>query len=108
MKRILSILVIFLLASAMSAAHVVAQAPQPYPQMPSGSGTPAEAKKQVEGTIKNVDPDGGVVTLEDGTRLMIPASVRVQRAALKEGATVKASFTENPAGQKIGTSIEVQ
>jgi hypothetical protein len=34
--------------------------------------------------------------------------VKVERASLKEGATVKASFTENAAGQKIVTSIQVQ
>ncbi len=107
MKRTLSILVVILLASVMSAAPVMAQAPQPYPQMPGGSGAPAEAKKQVEGTIKSVDPDGGVVTLDDGTKLMIPASLRTQRGALKEGAMVKASY-EDRGGQKIVTSIEVR
>lgn len=107
MKRTVSILVVVLLAaSVMSAAHVTAQG-LPYPGMPSGSGAPAEAKKQIEGTIKSVDPDGGVVTLGDGTRLMIPASVRIQRDALKEGAAVKASYEER-GGQKIVTSIEVR
>ncbi len=104
MKRTLSILVVILLASVMSAAPVMAQG-VPYPGMPGGSGAPAEAK-QIEGKIKNFE--GGVVTLDDGTKLMIPASVKVERASLKEGAAVKASFTENAAGQKIVTSIEVQ
>ncbi len=113
MKRTLSILVVILLASVMSAAPVMAQAPQPYPQMPGGqmpggAGAPAEAK-QIEGKIKTVN--GGLVTLEDGTKLMIPASVlvssKVERASLKEGATIKASF-EQRAGQNIVTSIEVQ
>ncbi len=106
MKRTVSILVVALLAaSVVSTAHVMAQG-LPYPGMPAGSGAPAEAK-QIEGKIKSVDPDGGVVTLEDGTRLMIPASLKVQRDALKEGATVKASYEEK-GGQKIVTSIEVQ
>ena len=105
MKRILSILAVVLLAaSVVSTAHVMAQAPQPYTQMPGGSGAPAEAK-QIEGKIKSFN--GGVVTLEDGTKLMIPASVKVQRDALKEGATVKASYEERT-GLKIVTSIEVQ
>jgi copper chaperone CopZ len=88
----------------MSAAPVMAQVPQPYPQIPAGAGAPAEAK-QIEGKIKTVD--GGLVTLDDGTKLMIPASVKVERASLKEGATVKASY-EQRAGQNIVTSIEVQ
>ncbi len=104
MKRTFSILVVILLASVMSVAPVMAQAQQPYPQMPGGAGAPAEAK-QIEGKIKTVD--GGLVTLEDGTKLMIPASVKVERASLKEGATIKANF-EQRAGQNIVTSIEVQ
>ena len=94
MKRTLSILVVILLASVMSAAPVIAQ----------GAGAPAEMK-QIEGKIKTVD--GGLVTLDDGTKLMIPASVKVERASLKEGATVKASY-EQRAGQNIVTSIEVR
>jgi hypothetical protein len=105
MKRTLSILVVILLASVMSAAHVMAQG-LPYPGTPGGSGAPAEAK-QIEGKIKSVDPDGGVIMLDDGTRLMVPASARLRRDALKEGATVKVSYEER-AGQKIITSIEVQ
>ncbi len=92
MKRTFSILVVILLAaSVVSATEVMAQAAQ---------------EKQIEGMIKSVDPNGGVVMLEDGTRLMIPASVRVQRDALKEGVPVKASYEET-GGQKIVTSIEV-
>jgi len=92
MKRTLSILVVILLAaSIVSATEAMAQAAQ---------------EKQIEGTIKSVDPDGGVIMLEDGTRLMIPASVRVQRDALREGAPVKARYEES-GGQKIVTSIEV-
>ncbi len=63
-------------------------------------------EKQIEGMIKSVDPDRGVVMLEDGTRLVIPAALRVQRDTLREGAPVKASYEET-GGQKIVTSIEV-
>jgi len=93
MKRTLSILVVILLAaSVVSATAAMAQAPHP--------------EKQIEGMIKSVDPDRGVVMLEDGTKLMIPAAVRVQRDALREGVPVKASYEES-GGQKIVTSIEV-
>jgi Cu/Ag efflux protein CusF len=92
MKRGFSILVVILLAaSVVSATEAMAQAAQ---------------EKQIEGMIKSVDPDRGVVVLEDGTRLMIPAAVRVQRDALREGVPVKASYEES-GGQKIVTSIEV-
>ena len=61
---------------------------------------------EVSGKIKSVDPAGKTVLLEDGTRLMIPGSVSVDPAALKAGATVKASVEEK-GGQKVVTAIQV-
>ncbi len=58
------------------------------------------------GKIKSVDPAGKTVLLEDGTRLLIPASVTVEPAALKAGATVKATVEEK-GGQKVVTAIQV-
>jgi hypothetical protein len=60
----------------------------------------------VEGKIKSVDQSGRVVTLEDGTKLMIPATARVDKNMLKPGASVKASFEEKGA-DKVVTSIQV-
>jgi len=65
------------------------------------------AAADVQGTIKSVDPSGRVVTLEDGTQLMIPATTKVDRDALKPGAQVKASF-EAKGTSKVVTSIQVQ
>ena len=48
-----------------------------------------------------------MVTLDDGTKLMIPPALNVQRGALKEGAIVKARYEER-GGQKVVTSLEVQ
>ena len=75
---------------------------------PGGSsGAPGMANaKQIEGTIKSVDPSGRVLMLEDGTQLMIPPTIKIQREALHEGAIVKASFEER-GGQKVVTSMEV-
>jgi len=70
------------------------------------SKPPAIAKTEVSGRIKSVDPAGGTVLLEDGTRLMIPGSVTVNPAALKAGATMKASIEEK-GGQKVVTAIQV-
>ncbi len=72
-------------------------AAQPQRQAPDGS--------MVEGKIANVS--GAKVTLADGTELMIPSNVKVQRAELKPGAMVKASFEER-GGQKVVTAIEVR
>jgi Cu/Ag efflux protein CusF len=63
-----------------------------------------ETGSMVEGKIVKVS--GAKVTLDDGTKLMIPSSVKVQRADLKPGATVKASF-EELGGQKVVTAIAV-
>jgi len=71
--------------------------PQPQGQAPDGS--------TVKGKIVNVR--GAKVTLADGTELMIPSDVKVQRADLKPGATVKASFEER-GGQKVVTTIVVE
>lgn len=61
----------------------------------------------IEGKIKSVDPAGRLVTLEDGTRLVIPATVKVARQDLKPGASVRASF-QDQGGQKMVTAITVQ
>ena len=60
----------------------------------------------VEGKIKSVDTSGRVVTLEDGTTLTIPPTAKVEKNALKPGATVKASFEEK-GGDKVVTAIQV-
>lgn len=62
----------------------------------------------VQGKIKAVDPSpkGHMVTLDDGTKLVIPAALKIQRQDLRPGANVKASFEEQN-GQKVATSIQL-
>jgi Protein of unknown function (DUF1344) len=48
-----------------------------------------------------------MLTLDDGTQISIPASVKVQADQLKPGANVKASF-EVKNGQKVANSIEMK
>src|SRR5439155_14148929 len=62
--------------------------------------------EEVQGKIKSFDAAGNTVVLEDGTQLMIPPTVRVERQALKPGANVKASYEEKD-GHKVATSIAV-
>jgi hypothetical protein len=47
------------------------------------------------------------VTLDDGTMLMFPASLKSWRGALRIGAMIKAAY-EVKGGQKVVTSIEAQ
>jgi hypothetical protein len=83
---------------------VGAQTGQPPASAPKAPATAAAT--EVSGKIKSIDPAGRTVLLEDGTRLMIPDSVKVAPGALKAGATVKASV-ENKGGQKVVTAIQV-
>ncbi|MBI3780542.1 MAG: DUF1344 domain-containing protein [candidate division NC10 bacterium] len=64
------------------------------------------AAQTIEGKIMSVDPYGRMVTLLDGTKLMIPPHVKVQRDALKEGVTVTATF-EQKGEQNVVTSLVV-
>lgn len=68
---------------------------------------PAVWAGDVHGKIKSIDQTGRMVTLEDGTMLMIPATVRVNRQELTPGADVKVSYEEK-GNQKVVTQIEVQ
>ena len=61
----------------------------------------------VQGKIKSVDQSGRMLTLEDGTQLMIPATVRVNRQDLMPGNDVKVSF-EDKGTEKVVTQIEVE
>jgi Cu/Ag efflux protein CusF len=110
-RRILLILLALLVAIPVGwVGEIYAQAgPQAPPGTPGAGapGAPGAGAKEVEGKIKNVDPSGRMVTLEDGTKLTIPPALNVPREALKEGAIVKASFEER-GGQNVVTSMRVQ
>jgi Protein of unknown function (DUF1344) len=70
------------------------------------TSAPATGGKTIEGKVMLVDPAGTSLTLDDGTKLTIPASVTFSRADLKPGAQVKAAYEERD-GQKILTNLEV-
>jgi ferric-dicitrate binding protein FerR (iron transport regulator) len=59
---------------------------------------------EVSGKIQKVDTMERSIVLEDGTQLWLAESVSAD--ALKEGATVKASYEEKD-GKKVATEIEV-
>ncbi len=66
----------------------------------------AWAAQTIGGKIMSVHPAGKMVTLYDGTKLMISPGVKVQRDTLKKGVLVIATYEEQ-SGQKVVTSIEV-
>ena len=67
---------------------------------------PAAWAEDIQGKIKSVDRTGRLLTLEDGTQLMLPATVKINRQDLMPGADVKASY-EAKGDQKVVTTIEV-
>lgn len=67
--------------------------------------TVAQAQaKEVQGAVKSVDAAKKVVTLEDGTMLMVSDAAQLKE--LKPGTKIKASYDEK-GGQKVTTHIEV-
>ena len=60
----------------------------------------------VQGKIKSVDPSGSMVTLDDGTQIVIPPIFTVEKSALKPGVNVKVNYDEKD-GQKVAKSFTV-
>jgi len=74
---------------------------------PPAATPPAAGEKIMEGKLKTADQGKKEITLEDGTKFMIPATVQVSWAELKPGKTVAVSYTE--AGQqKAVKKVEVK
>ncbi len=76
------------------------------PGMQQAPGT-QEGTQQVQGKIKSLSRSKRTLTLEDGTKLTIPSSVKVSRKALKKGEMVTATYQEK-GGKNVVTSIQVQ
>jgi uncharacterized protein DUF1344 len=68
---------------------------------------PTAWAEDIQGKIKSVDQGGRMLTLQDGTQLMLPPTVRINRNNVTPGADVKASY-QTKGDQKVVTSIEVQ
>ncbi len=106
MKRVLAVGVAALLMAAFGATVTNAQMKtdpaQPQPKMGQKSDRMGQ---RVEGRIKSVR--GSLVTLEDGTELSIPSTVKVAKDQLKPGTQITAEY-EDRAGQKVAKSIEIK
>lgn len=110
MRRGLAVLLAGWLVVALLAVPGIGLGQTTQPKPPAGAAPPAidapkgDAAKSVQGQIKSMA--GNRVTLEDGTTLMLSDGARVNRAELRPGVTIKASF-EDRGGQKVATSVEV-
>ena len=106
MIRVLAVLVAILLTASLSVTGAIAQMPKTEPAQPKSMEQKSDKMGQkVEGTIKTVR--GNMVTLEDGTQLSIPSSVKVSKAQLKPGAQISAEYEEK-ASQKVATSVQIK
>jgi len=109
MYRVLAAVLAFLLMGALGVGSALAQMPKgdsPQPRsMEQQKSMEMNADKRVEGTIKSVK--GSTVTLDDGTTLSIPSSVKVSRAQLKPGAMIVAEYQERD-GQKVATAVHIK
>jgi hypothetical protein len=94
-----------------SAAAWAQMAPSAQNQSPAMDKAPAQSMKpeakEIQGTIKSVDQMKKTLTLEDGTTLAIPASVKVAPDTLTKGARVRATYKEQ-GDQKVLTSLQVE
>jgi len=109
MHRVLVVVFAVLLTGALGVGGALAQMPKgdspPPRSMEQQKSMEMNADKRVEGTIKSVQ--GSTVTLDDGTTLSIPSSVKVSRAQLKPGAMIVAEYQER-GGQKVATSVQIK
>jgi len=69
-----------------------------------GLGVTATWAEDVSGKIQSVDQNERAFTLDDGSKIWVAEGVSMD--ALKEGASVKASYEERD-GKKVATSLEV-
>ncbi|HET8575994.1 MAG TPA: DUF1344 domain-containing protein [Methylomirabilota bacterium] len=61
----------------------------------------------IEGRVKSVNMLHTQLTLEDGTKLTIPKSLKPSKEVLKKGAMVAAEYEEKD-GKKVVTSIHLK
>ena len=105
MIRVLAVLVAVLMAVSLGVSKTIAQMKTDPAQTKMEQKSDSKMGQRVEGTIKAVN--GNMVTLEDGTKLSIPSSVRVAKDQLKPGAQITAEYEER-GGQKIATSVLIK
>jgi hypothetical protein len=108
MSRFFTVLAVLLAASLILTAgeSLAQQQPAPAPKAAPGAAAPAGQEKSVEGKIKSWNAATNMLTLEDGTQISVPATVK-ERDKIKEGASVKASYTVT-GGKNVAKSLQVQ
>jgi hypothetical protein len=104
MARVVAVVVAVFLTASLGITGAMAQM-KTDPAQPKMEQKSDRMGQRVEGTIKSVR--GNMVTLEDGTQLSIPSSVKVAKDQLKPGAQIVAEYEER-AGQKVATAVQIK
>ena len=102
--RVRAVVIAALLTASLGATGATAQM-KTDPAQPKMDHKSDKMSQKVAGTIKSVR--GNVVTLEDGTQLSIPSSVKVAKEQLKPGVQIAAEVEER-AGHKVAKSVEIK
>jgi len=97
---------LFVVSGALAQSKTSQKTSQPTMEQKAPPGTDKQMGQRLEGTVKSVDAKG-VVTLEDGTKLMIPKSVSVPKDKLKPGAMITAEYQEQ-GGLKVATAVQIR
>jgi len=111
MKKTNRTFVVLAALLALVVGSAIASAQMAPPASSQGPGTPAQTTmpqaKAIHGAIKSVDPSKKSITLDDGTKLMIPASAAADAETLKPGTRISAKYEEK-GGQKVVTSLQAE
>ncbi len=105
MIRVLAVMVAVLMTVSLASTTTAQMKTDPAQPKTMEQKSDNKMAQRVEGTIKAVN--GNMVTLEDGTRLSIPSSVRVAKDQLKPGAQISAEYEER-GGQKVATAVLIK
>jgi hypothetical protein len=79
--------------------EVVAQAQTPVSAL--------QSSQEIAGKVRLLDESGRKLTLQDGTVLILPSDLPIDRSRLRPGAVVKVGYDEM-AGEKIVTGLDVE
>ena len=66
-----------------------------------------QSSQEIAGKVRLLDESGRKLTLHDGTVLILPSDLPIDRSRLRPGAVVKVGYDEM-AGEKIVTGLDVE
>lgn len=109
MRQSFAVLVAFSMTGPFAWAQTTPTTPNQ--ALPPAETVPSDASaneaKAIQGKVRELDRLKNIVILEDGTKLLIPESIKITSGTLRKGAMIIAMYEEKD-GQKVVTTILVQ